>query len=138
MIVLFDLDGTLCDHAGADREAALALRAVVAPERPPEMFLADWRAARARQTVRWRSGLISFSEQRRARVREVLGKRLGDAEADLAFNFYSAAYRRAWRLFDDVRPCFAAFARREARRDHPWRAGDAAAQDRRPRPERAF
>ncbi|MCW2285604.1 HAD superfamily hydrolase (TIGR01509 family) [Rhodoblastus acidophilus] len=41
-------------------------------------------------------------------MREVLGKRLGDAEADLAFNFYSAAYRRAWRLFDDVRPCFAA------------------------------
>lgn len=31
MIVLFDLDGTLLDHDRADREAALSLRAPVAP-----------------------------------------------------------------------------------------------------------
>lgn len=108
MIILFDLDDTLLDHSGADRSAALALRHNLAPERSSEGFLLDWRRAQRRHYTRYLQGDISFAEQRRARVRDVSGKRLSDAEANMAFNFYFAVYRRGWRLFDDVRPCFAA------------------------------
>jgi putative hydrolase of the HAD superfamily len=110
MIVLFDLDGTLCDHAGADRAAALALRAALAPDMSETAFLAEWRAAQMRHYARYLDGDISFPEQRRARVRAVAGAALIDAEADLAFNVYFSAYREAWRLFDDVRPCLAALS----------------------------
>ncbi|PPQ30330.1 hypothetical protein CCR94_12695 [Rhodoblastus sphagnicola] len=110
VIVLFDLDGTLFDHAGADHEAALALRAVLAPKLPEKAFLTEWRMAEIRHYSRYLAGEISFAEQRRARVRAVAGERLSDAEADLAFNFYFSAYRNAWRLFEDVRPCLAALS----------------------------
>nr|WP_246781504.1 HAD family hydrolase [Rhodoblastus sphagnicola] len=107
---MFDLDGTLFDHAGADHEAALALRAVLAPKLPEKAFLTEWRMAEIRHYSRYLAGEISFAEQRRARVRAVAGERLSDAEADLAFNFYFSAYRNAWRLFEDVRPCLAALS----------------------------
>ena len=110
MIVLFDLDDTLLDHSGADLDAALALRAAFAPERSPERFLLDWRRAQNRHYARYLAGEISFAEQRRERVRDATGAMWRDAEADMAFNFYFAAYRNAWRLFDDAHPCLAALS----------------------------
>ena len=112
MIVLFDLDDTLLDHSGADGDAALALRAAFAPARAPEEFLIDWRRASQRHYARYLRGEISFAEQRRARVRDAIGGLPRDAEADMAFNFYSAAYRNAWRLFDDAFPCLSALEAR--------------------------
>lgn len=108
MIILFDLDDTLLDHSGADRDAALALRASYAPQCSPESFLLDWRRAQQIHYARYLKGEISFAAQRRARIRAAIGENLRDAEADMAFNFYFAAYRKAWRLFDDVGPCLAA------------------------------
>jgi putative hydrolase of the HAD superfamily len=103
--VLFDLDDTLLDHSGADREAAMALGAAYAPEQNRQMFVLDWRRASNRHYARYLEGQLSFIEQRRARIRDVVSRPLGDAEADMAFNCYFAAYRKAWRLFDDARLC---------------------------------
>jgi putative hydrolase of the HAD superfamily len=105
MTVLFDLDDTLLDHSGADRDAAVVLGAAYAPERNREMFLLDWRRANNRHYGSYLAGQLTFIEQRRARIREVVSRPLGDAEADMAFNCYFAAYRKAWRLFDDARIC---------------------------------
>lgn len=101
--VCFDLDGTLFDHRGAARAGAtrfledLGLAAT-------ESTLAAWSAAEAEQFERWRSGQISFQEQRRARLRAVLGP-LGirlprdDDGLDRLFAGYLRSYRASWRAF---------------------------------------
>jgi putative hydrolase of the HAD superfamily len=110
MIVLFDLDGTLFDHDGADRDAALVLRAFFASETTEEEFLQRWRAAQRRHYRRYLSGEIAFSVQRRERIRETIDGGLSDKDADALFAFYFDAYRRAWRLYDDVASCLHALA----------------------------
>ena len=67
----FDLDGTLFDHRGSARTAVDTFARHVGIE-PTETAREDWFAAEAEQFERWRSGEISFVEQRRERLRAVL------------------------------------------------------------------
>lgn len=66
--VCFDLDGTLFDHRGSARAGAThfleSLKVAAA-----ESALDSWFAAEDEQFERWRSGQISFQEQRRERLR---------------------------------------------------------------------
>lgn len=110
MIVLFDLDGTLFDHEGADRDAALTLRAFFAASVSEEQFMQRWRAAQWRHYRRYLSGEIGFAAQRRARIRETIDCRLSDRDADDVFDVYFQSYRRAWRVFDDVPSCLDALS----------------------------
>ncbi|WAC65494.1 HAD family hydrolase [Agrococcus sp. SL85] len=103
----FDLDGTLFDHRASAAEAASAfLRSLGA--RPDGRALDVWFRAEAVRFEQWRRGELDFAGQRRARLRDVMGE-LGlgaprsDAVADAAFARYLAAYRAAWRAFDDAR-----------------------------------
>ena len=92
----FDLDGTLFDHHGSTRSAAvhfLASLGVVASD----STLASWFAAEEQHFERWRSGEISFSEQRRERLRSVLPPLgvdvpAGDVDVDELFGVYLRAY----------------------------------------------
>ena len=104
----FDLDGTLFDHHGSARSAAvyfLASLGVVASD----STLASWFAAEEQHFERWRSGEISFSEQRRQRLRSVLPA-LGvdvpasDVDVDELFGVYLRAYESSWRAFPEALP----------------------------------
>ena len=104
----FDLDGTLFDHHGSARSAAvhfLGSLGVVASD----STLASWFAAEDEHFERWRSGEISFSEQRRERLRSVLPPLgvdvpAGDVDVDELFGVYLRAYESSWRAFPDALP----------------------------------
>jgi len=104
----FDLDGTLFDHHGSARSAAvhfLGSLGVVASD----STLASWFDAEEEHFERWRSGEISFSEQRRQRLRSVLpplgvSVPAGDVDVDELFGGYLRAYESSWRAFPDSLP----------------------------------
>lgn len=101
----FDLDGTLFDHRRSAQEAVDAFLGTLGVESSPAART-QWFAAEDVQFERWRSGRISFQEQRRERLRTVLPQ-LGlqapteDAELDELFDCYLDAYRGSWRPFAD-------------------------------------
>lgn len=101
----FDLDGTLFDHQGASADAV-------------DTFVSDCGAAPSADTRRrwltvedeqfalWRSGQVTFQEQRRRRLRAFLPEvgvavPSGDDQLDALFNRYLDGYRAAWRPFPD-------------------------------------
>lgn len=109
--VLFDLDGTLFDHPASARRALdawLSDRGVA----PTEELAAAWTAAEGRHFAAWREGRVSFAEQRRGRLRDLLpllGEQVGDdAALDAAFAGYLLAYEREWVGYDDVDAALAA------------------------------
>ncbi|MGN8049124.1 HAD family hydrolase [Curtobacterium sp. 22159] len=103
--VCFDLDGTLFDHRGSARAGATHfLESLGVAATAPA--LESWFAAEDEQFERWRSGELSFQEQRRERLRTVLPP-LGyrppsDREGlDSLFDDYLTAYRASWRAFPE-------------------------------------
>jgi len=110
--VLLDLDGTLFDHATAALQGQRAWFDALGRRSTPALEAA-WTVAEQRHFRSWREGEISFDEQRRRRLREVLpllGLPVGDdSELDLLFTQgYLRAYRDAWCAFDDVEPALRA------------------------------
>lgn len=103
----FDLDGTLFDHRGSAQSGARRfLRALGIA--PTPAVLTSWFSAEDEQFERWRSGLISFQEQRRERLRTVLplfdvALPAEDADLDALFDEYLHAYRESWTIFPDSR-----------------------------------
>lgn len=65
-----------------------------------------WLEAETRHFTAWRDGLVSFTEQRRGRLRDFLPSievAVGqDHELDDVFVGYLAAYEQAWVGYDDV------------------------------------
>jgi putative hydrolase of the HAD superfamily len=106
--VLFDLDGTLLDHAGAVHAAVLHLldRHRATLEVTVDEAVACWRAAEGRWFTRYLAGGLSFTEQRRRRIGELWALAgatpPSDAAADVAFACYLSAYEHSWRLYPDV------------------------------------
>ncbi|HTX86105.1 MAG TPA: HAD family hydrolase [Streptosporangiaceae bacterium] len=106
--VLFDLDGTLVDHAGV---VAAALRAWL----PSYGLSADaieavtplWFDLEQRHYRAWRSGEISFEEQRRRRIRDFMpavGALIPLGQLDGVFAEYLRCYASAWAAFEDAAP----------------------------------
>lgn len=82
--------------------------------------VATWRAAEQRHFPAWRSREISFAEQRRRRLRDVLpawGLPVpeDDVALDAVFAGYLEHYESAWHAFDDVLPALAALRARVPR-----------------------
>lgn len=106
--VLFDLDGTLLDHAGAVHDAVLHLldRHSARLQVEADEALACWRAAERHWFTLYLDGELSFTEQRRRRIGE-LWALAGvppptDPVADVAFAQYLSAYENSWRTYPDV------------------------------------
>ena len=85
----------LLDHSGAFRDAAAVLGAAYVPERNSGSVSPLWLRA---HTPAISPVQFTFIEQRRARIREVVRRPLGDAEAGYGVQLLSWARRR-------VRPC---------------------------------
>lgn len=109
--ILFDLDGTLVDHATAGwvgaEKFALELGATPDPQR--------WMDIEAKWFEAFERGEVSHAGQRRERVREYLDRPgLSDEEAMALFDVYRRHYADAWRRYDDALPALqraCAFAR---------------------------
>jgi len=103
--VVFDLDGTLFDHVGAATAGVRDWLTGMGAE-ATDALLELWFEAEDRHVAAWHRGEVSFDEQRRRRLREVLprvGREVGsEADLDRAFARYLARYEKAWRRFDDV------------------------------------
>ncbi|WP_201717435.1 HAD family hydrolase [Rhodomicrobium vannielii] len=105
-MIFFDLDDTLLDSHSASLNAAINLYKDASISMSLQEFLASWQAAQERQYSRYDAKEISFQEQRRARLREVINPALSDCAADQMFTHYQQSLESHWHLFDDVLPCF--------------------------------
>lgn len=105
MAVVFDLDGTLFDHRGAAAAGVRGWLAGMGAEASEEV-VRSWLDAEERRVSAWQRGEVSWAEQRRQRLREILpqiARPVGDeAELDHVFGGYLSRYEAAWRCFDDV------------------------------------
>lgn len=100
--IIFDLDDTLVDQAGAARRAVVGW---AAEHGISGVDVADrWEAVSDRHYRRYQSREIGFQEQRRARAREFLGVDVTDAEADTLFAGYLTKYEAQWVAFADAAP----------------------------------
>ncbi|SDN86445.1 putative hydrolase of the HAD superfamily [Actinomyces ruminicola] len=107
-LIVFDIDGTLMDHRAAADEALDNFLRLVGTEPTPSLHNLWIRAEREHFTA-WRKGKVSFTEQRRLRMADLLktlGKTIGgEAKLDQLFELYLAEYERAWRAYPDAPPC---------------------------------
>jgi putative hydrolase of the HAD superfamily len=113
---IFDLDGTLLDHDGSVRTALrdwLPTLHVTATD----ALVVAWFDAEKRHFPTWRSGEISFVEQRRRRLRDflpLLGVTPGDDDSlDIVFAGYLTCYEMAWTAFEDVHSTLAELSARD-------------------------
>ncbi len=107
--VAFDLDGTLLDHRTASARGLAHLVRELGAIRPRSLEHAWW-DAEDRHLAAWRQGRITFAEQRRRRLRDVLPLLSGlpgrefasDEQLDDIFGIYLRAYEAEWCLFPEV------------------------------------
>lgn len=99
---VFDLDGALLDTESAADAAVVAWAADLGIR--DDDVAQRWRDISARHYRRWQSREIDFHAQRRERVRDLLGRSLGDDEATELFAGYLARYEAGWMPFDDALP----------------------------------
>ena len=111
MFVIFDLDDTLVDHTTAYRRATAQLRHTIGSPLSFDEFMTQWSEAHRRYFDRFLLGDLTYHEQSRARVRDVVDSSLTDTEADRHFSRYIESYEHAWALFPDVTPCLQGLVR---------------------------
>jgi putative hydrolase of the HAD superfamily len=107
-MIFFDLDDTLLDHQGAQTRAVIAwqrqLGAGLVPHSETDLPVV-WQAAAVRHRATYERGQISFVEQCRRRIRDVLrDPEMPNARADEIFERYQLIYEASWQLFSDVLP----------------------------------
>jgi putative hydrolase of the HAD superfamily len=110
-VVLFDLDGTLVDHHAATKAALHAWLPGYGLSRDDiEALESTWATIEQRHHRAWEAGQISFTEQRRRRLRDflpVIGQDPPDHRLDAIFAEYLACYQASWTAFDDAAPALA-------------------------------
>jgi putative hydrolase of the HAD superfamily len=116
--LVFDLDGTLLDQEGAERDALQLLyeRDIDLPAKPPyHAFLRDWRNVADEYLQRFLDNQMGFDEQRIARIQAVY-KKYGSPcdlqKAEGLHKAYAAYYRGQWRAYADAVPALRSLGRR--------------------------
>lgn len=88
-MIFFDIDDTLLDYKASQDTAALEFaKRYTAHIQNPENFPARWDEVTKRHMARYLSRELSFQEQRRCRICDVLGLDLTPQEADKIFDEY--------------------------------------------------
>jgi putative hydrolase of the HAD superfamily len=110
MFVFFDIDGTLVDYKYAEKAGAIEFhrKHVEVFKLAEEEFINVWADLAQKHFKRYLSKEISFSDQRRCRIKELFGTigiELTDQEADFKFGAYLSYYRTKFKPFDDVMQC---------------------------------
>lgn len=112
--MLFDVDDTLVDFAGAARSALLDVAAAIggpSPEDTGRRVLDAWAAVSEREYERFLAGLVDFDQMLVDRMRAVVAllDPAGEQELDPVGleRFRNASIFRHYRPFDDVPPCLA-------------------------------
>ncbi|AKK09922.1 haloacid dehalogenase superfamily enzyme, subfamily IA [Corynebacterium testudinoris] len=104
--VLFDLDGTLVDHASAAR---IGVDAWCQTLGLPTGQWQRWHEIEQKWFTRFENGEVSHVGQRVERCKEFLGRpSLTDDEALELYEGYLSVYRSQWRAYDDARPALTA------------------------------
>jgi len=109
-VVIFDIDGTLVDHLGAQQAALAGLYEMLEEAKRVSFdeFAATWQREAERYMEQYLAGNITFVQQRLLRVKAVyesLGEWATDERAMIVFRNYLATYEGSWQLYDDVLPC---------------------------------
>lgn len=113
--LVFDLDGTLVDQEGAERDALQALfeQDIKLEEAPSfHVFLRDWRNVADEFLQRFLDNKMGFDEQRILRFQSLYAKYGQDCARETAEGLhraYAAHYRSKWRNFADTLPALEAF-----------------------------
>jgi putative hydrolase of the HAD superfamily len=116
--LVFDLDGTLLDQEGAERDALRRLyeRDIDLPSKPAyHAFLRDWRNVADHYLQRFLDNRMGFDEQRIARVQALYskyGSAIDPENAARLHQAYAGYYRDQWRAFDDTLPALRTLGRR--------------------------
>ncbi|MBB3098645.1 putative hydrolase of the HAD superfamily [Actinoplanes campanulatus] len=100
--VLFDLDDTLVDQESASDAAVVAWAATLGVT--DTGVARRWSGISHRHYARYQRREVTFTGQRRDRVREFLGREMTDAEADELFAGYLERYEAGWSIFGDAVP----------------------------------
>jgi len=101
--VLFDLDDTLMDHRGAAEDALRTWAGHVGLRISHEELVITWEVLERRYYELYQRGALTRTEQRRARIRELMSAPdLDNRDADAMFETYWDLYRSAWRTFPDA------------------------------------
>jgi putative hydrolase of the HAD superfamily len=105
--VLWDIDDTIFDYAGADRTG---MRHHLGQEGLPDGFdsveqaLGRWQELTLLHWQRFAAGECDFAGQRRNRLRDFVGVPMSDDEAEEWFDRHRVHYEAAWALFPDAVP----------------------------------
>jgi len=116
--LVFDLDGTLLDQEGAERDALRMFYEAdfSVPSKPSyHAFLRDWRNIAGDYLQRFLDNRMGFEEQRIARIQALYtnyGSECGLEKAGRLHEAYAAYYRSQWRAFDDTLPALKKLSRR--------------------------
>lgn len=105
-LVIFDLDGTLFDHAGsADRAIRAWLGLMGVPEAESSGLASAWLEVEERHFAAVRSLHVPFQEIRRRRLRDFLplfGHPVVESELDEVFAVYLGHYEVNWRPYPET------------------------------------
>ena len=106
LMIIFDIDDTLVNHSGAEKEASIRFGAEFQksiPEYSDETFAQTWHDTAEKHIRSFLSGEINFQEQRRRRIKSIFrNAEMRNEEADEIFKVYLRLYEDSWHLFDDV------------------------------------
>ncbi len=117
--VLFDLDGTLVDHDGAELEAIAGWICDAGMPRSVGRVSSEqvWHDLAEEAFVEFRAGRLTFQGQRRQRVSRFLPLMgvdtsvMADEELDSQFQQYLQRYEAAWRPYPDAVPSLSEIGR---------------------------
>ncbi|MBT4890978.1 MAG: HAD family hydrolase [Rhodospirillales bacterium] len=105
-MIFFDLDNTLFNHSEAERKGAIAFAKAMNlfKQGDKNQFSQLWHQASEKYMNKFLAGEISFQEQRKFRLEEIIGRPLEEEEFESLFQIYLTAYQENWHLFPDTIP----------------------------------
>ena len=106
-MIFFDIDGTLLDHKNAERLAAIGFKDQFDFFNgiSNNDFVEKWHDLAEKHIATYLDGQVSFTGQRRARIRELFESDIEDQACDSLFNEYLNQYEEYWSLYPDVLEC---------------------------------